>query len=188
MLNQYRNISELAFQYRESKLVILKGFVTPQSAEKLEIATHALPKQRVICGDTSVSWDEQYIGSEHELYGFLNSPETCKLVERLTNLQIDQTRTLCWVSRYKDTEYIDKHQDFDGEAQLIVCLKSAPENCGGWLMIEQDGIEERYVMSLGDALLFSARTIAHYTTALAPTKQHPSPQRVVVVARYNGTL
>jgi hypothetical protein len=40
------------------------------------------------------------------------------------------------------------------------------------------------LLETGDAALFLATKLVHYTEVLVPTREHPEPMRLVAVGRY----
>ncbi len=87
-------------------------------------------------------------------------------------------------SEYGTGEYINPHVDGAGHVQVVLCVRaSAPEN-GGALCLRHYDEDDCYHLAAGDAILFRATEVEHWTVPLVPTTYDPRPERVVICARY----
>jgi hypothetical protein len=67
------------------------------------------------------------------------------------------------------------------DVQLLVCLQAPPSSQnGGKLFV--DGTE--LFLTPGDAVVFEAVRLEHYTTPLVASEDEPDPRRIVLVGRY----
>jgi hypothetical protein len=90
----------------------------------------------------------------------------------------------CWTSCYRTGEYIDRHTDGAGDIQLILSIKAAKRENGGWLNLEWSGEKHRVFLDEGDALCFLATEVEHFTDPLVRSSSLPNPERIIAVARY----
>lgn len=180
-LNLAYDLDALAVQYAEARFVRLPHLLTPYQAALLLSTTQDVASKRVICGGISdVTWDEQNFGSLHPAYQFFHVDTVLDIVQAVSGLKtVRELR--CWTSGYGPGEYINPHRDKAGTVQLLVCLlaPSDPRN-GGTLCV--NGVE--LFLTPGEAVLFEATTLEHYTTPLIPSEEAPDPRRVVLVGRY----
>ncbi|MBV8893376.1 MAG: 2OG-Fe(II) oxygenase [Acidobacteria bacterium] len=105
-------------------------------------------------------------------------------MKNVTGLNSSICDLICWIARYRNGEYIDRHTDSAGTVQLLVCLTAPSSENGGVLVLLSEPNEHRYVLRAGDAVLFTATAVEHCTVPLVPSLACPDPVRVVAVARY----
>jgi hypothetical protein len=160
------------------------SLISESNAKLFEVSTRSLPTRRVICGDPNISWAEQEIPENHDVYAFFSSKPVRDAAAALLNTRSDLRHLTCWVSRYGQNEYIGPHKDRAGSIQIVLSLNDAGESSGGALnlLVEDETIALQF--NPGDALFFKATSITHYTTPLIATAQCPDPVRVVAVGRY----
>jgi hypothetical protein len=186
--NQYPEIpsfddvhfEELVEIYDGERFVSLPHLITEAQASSLFEITKDAPSRRVKCGDGDVRWDEQNFEPAHPAYEFFAQEAAVRAVGGLT-LKSTLEHLIVWTAGYHEREYINPHCDNSGTAQLLVCLDApdSPEN-GGQLVVGESAL----FLQPGDALIFEATTLEHYTTPLVATKENPNPTRTVIVGRY----
>lgn len=176
----------LAKRYQENRYLSLPQFISEYQAKNYNYLTLSLPKRRVICGDQNISWSEQVVSNNQALFQFFNSAAVTDLVSAALGLNVIEFQygIQCWISRYKEGEYINPHRDRLGTVQLLLCLQSSEEENGGYLTLKQHNKENTFFLKSGDAILFEATSIEHFTTPLTRSKRCNNPSRVVAVARY----
>jgi hypothetical protein len=91
---------------------------------------------------------------------------------------------ISWLHRYQLGEQIAPHKDAGGDIQLVVLLHKPPPENGGTLFLRFKDIDEPVQLNIGDALLFLASQIEHYSAPLIQSNEEPLPKKVVAVARY----
>lgn len=174
------DFEELVEIYASQRFMSLPHLIAERQVENLLDATKDVPSRRVKCGDGGVQWDEQNFEASHLAYEFFNQEPALRLIGGLT-LKPTLEHLIVWTSSYKEKEYINPHCDNSGTAQLLVCLDApaSPES-GGTLVV---GGSELFLQP-GDALVFEATRLEHYTTPLVATKESQNPTRTVLIGRY----
>jgi hypothetical protein len=180
------NLAEhLIDQYRVQRYLLLPQFISTNCVEQLLKTTEGIEIKRVICGDKDISFGEQRFPGEHAIYRFFGASDLVKALLTLT--QAEQVQHLvCWTSIYRVGQYINAHTDRGGTIQVLVCLQAPAEQAaGGTLVLQVKGDDEkRCFLTPGDAIVFEATSVSHYTTPLRGTETEPMPRRVVAVGRY----
>lgn len=163
----------------------LPKLISKVDARLLAGAVRELPAKRVTVGGSGPCWDEQQIGDESELVRLFTSEEIFRLLECVVGLsKVSNFRLKCWISRYREGEYIPQHNDAAGTVHIILCLERRHVSGGGELFIKSPGGTYRLMLESGDAVLFDAARLKHWTTPLAPCNTvRARPTRVVAVAR-----
>ena len=146
--------------------------------------TRTAPSRRVICGAGEVNWQEHRISSASLMYRFFCSEPIINILNVCLDKHIAIEHIQCWASVYGLGEYINRHKDGCGDIQLILSLKAATAENGGWLNLEWRGETRHVFLETGDALCFLATEVEHFTDPLVPTNDLPTPERVTAVARY----
>lgn len=172
--------------FQDNPFLALPHFLDKALARKFDTLSRGFPGKRVVCGDEAISWWEHAVPQHSSVYRFLTSPEVERLIARLLRRRSIRHKLppLCWVSRYSVAEYINPHRDRSGTIQLLLCLQAPPRTNGGILCIEHAGKRMEAPLGEGDAIVFQATRLLHYTTPLAPSFSLPRPSRVVAVARF----
>jgi hypothetical protein len=177
-------LEEVESRYSEQLFVLIRGFISIEFAHQLLRTTDDVPIRKVICGDPNISFGEQDFTEEHPIYKFFMNVEVFSLVRLL--LQTDKIPNLvCWTSVYELGQYISAHTDGSGDAQIIVCLQAPAQENGGQICVRLTGGEQNLHLTPGDAVIFKASALRHYTTPLTASKHEPTPKRVVAVGRYS---
>ncbi|MBV9139702.1 MAG: 2OG-Fe(II) oxygenase [Pseudonocardiales bacterium] len=175
---------DISTALKQRHFAFLPSLMSPATAYRLEQKTRNLSSRRVSVGDNSATWDEQTLAPDHEVVTMFSSAQVIDFITSATRHDIRVIDLVCWIARYKNGEYIDRHKDNAGTLQLLVCLAAPPSENGGALVLAPGPNEHRYVLRAGDGVLFSATTVEHCTTPLKPSVTYPDPIRVVAVARY----
>jgi hypothetical protein len=165
--------------------VLLEQFVTPRIANSMYAATRRLSARRVVCGDAKISWTERAIEASYPEAEFFRS-QYClqKIVPFLSVTLPTFGEVKCWTSEYGSGEYIDPHVDCAGDVQMVLCVRAPSIGNGGALCVRYFDEGKQYDLTVGDALLFRATDVKHWTIPLVPTADDPTPERVVICARY----
>ncbi|HEY7415034.1 MAG TPA: hypothetical protein VH593_07565 [Ktedonobacteraceae bacterium] len=171
-------------RYAESNFLAIQGFVSSEFARSLLSATSNLAVRTVICGDENIRFGQQDVPEDHSLFAFFLRDDMVSLVQRLTQASDGIRWLVCWTSVYEVGQYINPHTDIDGDIQVTICLQSPGQENGGRLCVELPGSTQELLLAPGDAVVFKASAIRHYTTPLAATERDALPRRVVAVGRY----
>lgn len=177
------SLEEIMSQYEEQSFMLIRHFITVESAQQLLRTTDDVPIREVICGDESIRFGEQNFTEEHPLFKFFMRQDVLTFARHL--MQADNVADLlCWTSVYRVGQYINAHKDRSGDLQIIICLQAPAEENGGYLCADLSDGGRKLLLTPGDAVIFKASAIQHYTTPLVATEQEASPKRVVAVGRY----
>lgn len=179
-------LPELRDRYERNRYVHLPQLISAELADTYFIKTEGLQSRRVNCGIDGVSWDEQSIPPDHELFRLFAGREMLGLVRALISVPPERAPHInCWVARYSAGEYINPHRDRAGTIQIILCLHASCHAGGGVLGLEQrQHSVVHFRLRPGDAIAFEAVTIEHFTTPPVPSAKCPHPMRAVAVSRY----
>lgn len=159
--------------------------ITPKQAANYCESLRSTPVRRVICGDKDISWNEQTINRGTPLFDLFLSDQVLKRIRRCIRTPNAGSPDLrCWTSSYSVGEYINRHKDGAGNVQLVLCLRAVERGRGGTLILEYAGRRTELHLSPGDAVLFLATKVYHYTTPLLPSTALPDLERTVAVGRY----
>lgn len=173
-------LPDLAERYTKERLVHLPGLISPDEAQQLLASTEYIPARRVWCGLEDVSWHEQTFEPGHPAHDFFEQEPAKNLVMALAGRQSYLGFT-SWTSIYRVGEYINQHRDGAGSIQLLVCLQSPPGPANGGELVVGGS---RLFLRPGDAVVFEATALEHYTTPIVPTAEDANPHRTVLVGRY----
>ncbi len=183
-INLTHPLAALVDLYSKKEFLLMRGFISSEVAQWLLSTTSDVPVQRVTCGDESISFGQQNFSEEHPIFAFFRSEALKSLARQLTRTDGYLDRLICWTSIYEVSQYINAHTDIAGDLQIIVCLQATAQENGGELCVELlDGIQE-LLLAPGDAVIFNAAAIRHYTTSVVATNREMPPKRVVAVGRF----
>ena len=186
MVNSTVHLPHLQTNYQQHRYVHLPQFISATQAAEYFQQIDDLPSRQVNCGIESVSWDEQSVPPDHDLFRFFAGSQMVALMRALLQIaDASQPQINCWISRYKVGEYINAHRDTAGTIQAILCLRAADQTKGGLLVLKPRGEDIVLALNPGDAIVFEATTIEHFTTPLTSSVDCPSPMRAVAVSRYS---
>ena len=171
-------------EFSSSGYLVVRNLVSAVTAARFEAITRSLPARRVICRIPQISWDEQSVPRAHALYELFASSPLKNAVTELLGGKVYFCNLTCWISRYRVGEHISRHTDAGGTLQILLMLKPVAAAQGGVLKLVTDSGALALDLREGDALLFRATSIIHFTTPLASTPECPDPIRVVAVGRY----
>jgi hypothetical protein len=178
------SLDTVARSFKRHRFAFLPSLISTEMACRFEQKTRNLPFTRVSVGDNPATWDEHTLASDCEIVAMFSSAQVIQLISNITGLNSSVRDLICWIARYRNSEYIDRHTDSAGTIQLLLCLAAPPAENGGALVLLSGPSERCYVLRTGDAVLFTATTVEHCTTPLMPSSTCPDPARVVAVARY----
>ena len=179
-----RSRSECAEAFAKRPIVLLREFVVPPAAEGMYVATRRFSAHRVTCGDARVSWTERGIDSLSPEAEFFRSADCLQKVSPFLDGPATFREVRCWTSEYGLGEYINPHVDRAGDIQMVLCVRATAVDNGGSLCVRYCNEGESYHLTAGDAVLFRATDVEHWTVPLVPTPDDPHPERVVICARY----
>lgn len=173
-------IQDVSAQFQDEGLVPLPSFLDHSEAQALLGQTHNVPTRRVICHNVHISWEEQCFFSGHPAYAFYEQQAVVQLVgDAVGRSSLNQL--VVWSSKYQQDEYINPHCDSSGTVQLLTCLQApSTKKQGGELIVGGRELN----LQPGDAVLFRATELTHYTTPIRATAEEPNPRRTVLVGRY----
>ncbi len=173
--------------YVRDRLVMIPAFLSPENVVRLERAAHGLPSRRVtVRSHRHTEWDELDVTGRAELTQVFKMNRALDLVQMALSVSnVAERRVVCWANRYRVGEHIAPHCDKSGTVQLIVSLKAPiSELNGGVLHLNLSEGARAYSLAPGDAVLWEATTVEHWTTPLVSTPDERDPERLVLVGRY----
>lgn len=180
------DFSSCAAEYKKSRLLVLRSFLTEKSADLTYQQTRVLHSRRVcVTQELDMRWSEQVICENSDIYRSCGSAPVVKLMSSIGGSAAGCALSMyqCWINNYVDDEYVTPHCDVAGSIQALVCLKSWAN--GGNLVAVIGGREKEIYLSKGDAVLFEASKITHYTTPMRPVYGLSGRrERVTLAARY----
>jgi len=173
-------------RYQRDRHLLVRRLVPPRDIARFLRESAPLPAQRVWCGLDEVSWNEQSVPPDSSLYGFFASI-TALVRSLLFSAVADGPVQLgCWTSTYTEGEYINPHMDGTGTIQVVLCLETSGARTGGLLGLRTHKDSSRLVaLRPGDAAIFDATRVEHFTTPVASSRACNAPRRIVAVARYS---
>jgi hypothetical protein len=159
--------------------------VSESDAASLAYAVRELPARRVSVGKEPMAWEEQRILPESRLFQLFTSIDVQMLLNHVLGLDADKSLHLvCWTSRYRGYEYIPRHRDGAGSAHIVMCLEGRASRHGGELFVRSEHRTHRLALRPGDAVLFDAAGLEHWTKPLPADPLHVGPTRIVAVGRF----
>jgi hypothetical protein len=162
-----------------------RKLVSSRVAAQMYAATRPMGARRVICGDEGVSWTERDVDPDSWIGRFFRSDPCMQRIAAFSGVETPESCTIhCWTSEYALGEYINPHLDGAGDVQIVLSLRAPSPANGGFLHVCYQEHTDQFHLSVGDAMLFRATAVQHWTTPLAATAEDPNPERIVVVARY----
>lgn len=184
MINRGASLDAAVRSFKRHCFAFLPSLLSTEIACRFEQETRNLPFTRVSVGDNPATWDEHTLASDCEIFAMFSSMQVFQLISNVTGLNSPVRDLICWIARYRNSEYIDRHTDRAGTLQLLVCLTAPPSENGGTLVLVSGPSEHGYALQAGDAVLFRATSVEHRTIPLVPSLACPDPVRIVAVARY----
>ena len=173
---------------RPARPLMLPGFISAVEVGLLVAETEGLPARRVVCGTGQVSWAEQSAPPGSRAFQFFASSRLKTFVLSQFPRGSRAKDPIVWRSTYRTGEYIDRHTDGSGDIQLLVSIAAPPVDCGGVFCAEVGHRTDKFILRPGDAILFKAHEIPHFTTPLTPSATCPNPRRVVIVFQADSLL
>ncbi len=135
-------------------------------------------------GKQGVEWSERGIDLDSSIGCFFSQTSIVTILRQFLERSSKITRCHIWTSEYKHNEYINPHKDTHGTIQLLICLKNECAPGSGILGMAYNGAHFYHDLKPGDAVLFKATDILHWTSP-AIGKTDDAPCRIVLVARYH---
>ena len=155
---------------------LLRSFVADREIGRLRVDRSDLRVHRCHAGN-DVSWSEATVLRGHPGHDLFLRPDIRCLVAKLARREI-APGIKAWMSIYREGEFITPHRDSDGLIQMLVCLESPRDaSSGGALILGAQAV----ILAPGDAVVFKATEVEHYTTPLLATETDPDPARSVLV-------
>jgi alkylated DNA repair dioxygenase AlkB len=173
--------------YARDRFVLLPAFLLPEDTARLEQVTHDLPSRRVtVRSHERTEWDELDVTGRPELAAVFRMRPAAELVQTALGVSsVADRRIACWANHYREGEHIAPHRDRSGTVQLIICLRApVSELNGGALHLSTPDGARACPLAPGDAVLWEATAIEHWTSPLVATTDDPKPERLVLVGRY----
>jgi hypothetical protein len=176
-----QEIDSVRIDYRSKQWALIRNFVRrPRLAGFCKDVLSA-PSRRVTVGSRSEWWSEHQIDKSSSLGEYLRGPSVFAVAQYATDIKLS-TNVSIWAQSYNLGERIAWHRDGTGEVQLLICLQSTDQGCGGRFCIRWNGKKEVIDLLDGDAILFRATALPHCTTrVLSPERTRP---RITAVARF----
>ncbi len=170
--------------YAELGFEVIDGLLTRKRAAEFLESISYLPERRVYAQKSADHFGSQDIVQYHPLHYFLIGPGLAES-RRVCGDFRPLVEAQCWTSIYRKGERISPHRDVAGDTQFLVVLERPDDACRGALHIIDRQREEHVLrLAVGDALVFHANALTHFTEVLQATPQVPEPKRVVAVARF----
>lgn len=145
-------------------------------------ATSSSPRC-VTVGHQGHTWSERDVGRQSQLYKAMTSSDLLTLVWPTLGYTFPW-KCQVWSNVYEEGEQIPWHKDVHGDIHILICLRPAPDGCGGCFQIRDAEAIVTVPLTAGDILIFQASQIEHRVTQLSQTTQYQNPQRIVAVARF----
>ena len=167
-------------QYDEHRYTPIPGLVAHEGAGQLLESVQRARKRWVSDDREKLRWEERVFATGDPALEFFRRPELLGLAQRLASFK-GLSGLHSWSASYGQGAFLGPHRDKSGTTQLLICLQS-PENPdnGGALVVNGEPL----FLQSGDAVLFEATSLEHYTTPLISTPDMPNPKRIILVGRY----
>jgi alkylated DNA repair dioxygenase AlkB len=163
--------------------LLFRSLVSPEEVAALCRSTARLPARTVLCGGSNF-YLEQQIQPGSPLHQFFQSPPVIGALADCLGRTPDISALRCWTSIYGPGQSINRHRDSGGDLQLVLSLRAAAPENGGWLKLERHGAAEALFLREGDLLCFMATELEHWTTPLIASAENMEPHRITAIARY----
>jgi hypothetical protein len=175
--------SQEAFELRP--YVMLNGFLSRRIAERIYRETRQATERRVICGKPDISWSERKISEMSRIGVFARGRACLRRISSATPIVRSDIKALTiWTSEYRTAEYINPHCDGIGDLQLLFCVQGCASANGGALHVRYKEHASVFQLTTGDAIVFKATEVKHWTTPLVGTAEVPAPERIVLAVRF----
>ena len=179
-----KHFGNVAGLYARDSFVVLRNFISKEAAGTITEQAHRGCKTRVV--QNAISWTEIGFAPGSLVHRIPELDEVKDLIRQATGHSGPYT-SHTWANLYEAGEFIPWHRDSDGEIQLLLSLQSPPPARGGELLLGRPPKIAPLRLEPGDAVLFSARTLDHSTTALVPVPDGSAVQRLVASIRFYMT-
>lgn len=172
-------------QYASERYCLLRSLLAPAEAVNWLSLIVGLPSRRVVVAGQCGDWEEIAISIENPIYQRLTELRFVDVIRSICGIEHSCLQNMCaWANHYRIGESISPHRDVGGTTQLLVALEIPPQENGGTLFVQTKKGEQALLLKAGDAVLFEATSLRHWTTPLVSSRENAEPQRVVAVFRY----
>lgn len=170
-------------ELREWGCTVIRGWLPAEEARQLYVSVEALPIHSVYANTEGTRFGTQHIGPGTPAANLLWTSALQITREKYApEAHLDRVET--WISAYRPGEYIDSHRDREGSVQLLVCLDNSAERGGETVLSCLDATTRTFLLQPGDALVFRAREVYHWTTPVRSRTATERALRTVAVGRY----
>jgi hypothetical protein len=172
--------------YERQHYVLLKGmYSAEETLHRWGVELHARPSRQAFCGDPNVTWTELQVPLDGDIALLFQRRELLELIAAaLRRARMSIARMALWASAYQEGEYIGRHVDNGGHFQIVFCIEPTPVPNGGALLLQlPDRVVELH-LERGDALLFRADQVEHWTSPVIATANNRRPRRTTIACRY----
>lgn len=162
----------------------VNAFVSSEEAAELLDSVSYLGIDTVWANEgSSVRFGRQSIPEYHPVRSLM-AHRGLALVRELFESEFEPSKLHVWTSAYRGGEHIDRHRDRSGAIQMMVCLQNDATEGGATHFECLDGVERIEALRPGDAILFRAREIFHFTEPVKGEVPPKEPIRTVAVGRF----
>ena len=180
-----RHLDAHRTQYREQQHTFLRKYTSPSLIARLKNAMRKTPHRRVCVNGSTETWKSAKLRPSDPVLNFYVSPEQLELIASCTELPLDSFQGIhAWTHTYREGECIPRHRDAVGFCQLVVGLELMADAESSLLYIESGSGNVGYRLDPGDALLFNATQLYHWTNPLRKLPRSRFAKRSVLVVRY----
>jgi hypothetical protein len=170
--------------YASERLVVIRRLAGSEDVRRIISESPLWAKRSVyVRPEDGVTWLSQDVPKDSFLSGFFHSDRILHIVRTVSGITLPLVRTESWTNLYRTGEYISRHRDAAGSIQLLLALISPEIDCGGAFVARIQGCLREFILEPGDAVLFEATAVEHFTTPLRPSESTPDPTRVNAVMR-----
>jgi len=180
-----RHLDAHRTQYREKLHTFLRKYTSPSLIARLKNAIKKAPHRQVCVNGSAERWKSAKLQPSDPVLNFYVSPEHLELIAACTALPLNSFQGIrAWAHSYSEGESIPRHRDAAGFCQLVVGLELLADADSSLLYIESGSGSVGYRLDPGDALLFKATQLYHWTRPLRKLPRSRFAKRTVLVVRY----
>lgn len=141
-------------------------------------------RRRVSVAAGAKEWTEVACNLGDDVSVCFQTGSVIQEASKLFRLNLSAMMPIYWANEYQNGEAIERHVDFDGALQILLCIVSAEPECGGHFVAEISGERRSFALKPRDFLAFRATEIYHSTTPIVCRCKGSSCRRVVAVCRF----
>jgi hypothetical protein len=172
-------------QYADEGHVFIRKHTSDRLIERLKAAIEKAPRRRVCVNNREETWESAKFRSSDPALDFYSSVNQLKFIADCTQLPMDRFQGIAaWAHIYRMGEFIPRHRDGTGFCQLVTGVELNADANSALLHIEVKGKIFKYQLDPGDAVLFKATDLYHWTTPLRARGIADFATRCVFVVRY----